>query len=297
MLKKRDPFHCSNCEKSSLCKWHKCEDCELRSYCSRECQSNDWWQHQYVCSYHDPNGVLQRLQSDNRLNGGFLDTICSFKNLISLDLTWCYVVHHTALTLISLNCSKLENIILNGCDVSDQGIIALALNLENIKTLHCRAARYVTDVSMQCIAMNCDKTLIDLDVSRCCLITKDGCLDVIKRCCKLKKLSMACAIKRGGWMWTMDDQIAKEIINNLKELELLEYIHADNGRLSKEWEHKLHGIEVVQYIMTEKQTELRNNNGHLTVVTVKESRHLDPVFMKRMVKGKIIKECSHQFRR
>eukprot|EP00488_Nonionellina_sp_1-RS-2012_P003131 TRINITY_DN6401_c0_g1_i1.p1 TRINITY_DN6401_c0_g1~~TRINITY_DN6401_c0_g1_i1.p1 ORF type:complete len:110 (-),score=14.11 TRINITY_DN6401_c0_g1_i1:12-341(-) len=78
MLKKRDPFHCSYCNKSSLCKWNKCQDCGLRSYCSRECQSDDWWQHQYVCSYHDPHGVLQRLQLDNRLNGGFWIVFVAF---------------------------------------------------------------------------------------------------------------------------------------------------------------------------------------------------------------------------
>ena len=49
-LKKRDPFECSYCHRHALCKWHKCEDCELLSYCSQQCQSADWTQHQYVLS-------------------------------------------------------------------------------------------------------------------------------------------------------------------------------------------------------------------------------------------------------
>lgn len=304
VLKKRDPFRCSYCSRTSLCKWHKCEDCQLRSYCDRKCQSEDWWQHQYVCSYHDPNGVLQRLQSNNnQLNGGFLDTICSFKNLEKLDLTWCYIVHHTALKLIALNCNQLKHIILNGCDINDQGIIELATNLNNIQTLHCRAARYVTNRSLEilCKSKN-NKTIKDLDISRCCLVTKEGCLQIVNSCKLLQRLSIACGIKRGGWLWTMDDELAKAIINNLKYLELLEYITCpfeDNKVLNRRNEMKLtkinNGNIVIQKICTDQQTVLRNNNGHLTVDVVKYSNNKDPVNFERIENGDTM--YSHKFRR
>eukprot|EP01083_Nonionella_stella_P049949 133020_1 len=295
ILKKRDPFHCSYCHKSSLCKWHKCEDCELRSYCSRQCQSDDWWQHQYVCSYHDPNGVLQRLQTDNRLNGGFLDTICRFRNLVTLDLTWCYIVHHTALNRIGLNCVGLQNIILNGCDVSDEGILALTRNLNHIKKLHCRAARYVTDVALEALATHCSGSLMDLDISRCCLITKQGCLALIRQCNKLEALSMACGIKRGGWIWAMDDVLAQSIISQLKHLKRLEYIYV-KVELSSINERKLMKDMVIQRISTDNQTELRNVNGHLSVVNVRQSsRDRNPVLMEHIVNGNV--KYSQRFRR
>ena len=307
ILKKRDPFRCSYCSRTSLCKWHKCEDCQLRSYCDRKCQSEDWWQHQYVCSYHDPNGVLQRLQSNNnQLNGGFLDTICSFKNLIKLDLTWCYIVHHTALKVIALNCNKLRHIILNGCDINDQGIIELSTHLSCIETLHCRAARYVTDRSLDVLCKSDNhKTMKDLDISRCCLVTKAGCLSIINSCIKLERLSIACGIKRGGWLWTLDDELAQAIITNLKKLKLLEYITCaddENGNLNelnRRNEQKLSKINngniVIQKISTDQQTVLRNNNGHLTVDVVRYSKNTDPVCFERIVNGET--EFSHNFRR
>jgi len=303
VLKKRDPFRCSYCLRTSLCKWHKCEDCQLRSYCDRKCQSEDWWQHQYVCSYHDPNGVLQRLQSNNnQLNGGFLDTICSFKNLIKLDLTWCYIVHHTALKVISLNCNKLKHIVLNGCDINDQGIIELVTNLNDIETLHCRAARYVTDRSLDVLCKSVNhKSIKDLDISRCCLITKEGCLGIINSCKQLQRLSMACGIKRGGWLWTMDDDLSQAIITNLKGLELLEYITCsdDHKVLKRRNERKLSKINngniVIQKISTDQQTVLRNNNGHLTVDVIKYSMNKDPVCFQRIINGET--EYQHNFRR
>lgn len=251
-----------------------------------------------VCSHHDPHGVLHLLQRDHRLTGGFLDSICRCRHLKELELTHCFMVHHTALEMISVHCTLLDTIKLSGTDVDDIGIAALATNLKAIHTLHVRAARNVSDESLDILVRNHAMSLRDLDVTRCCLITKEGCLRVVEECVHLEALSIACGVKRGGWLWTMNDQIAECILKQLKGLRKLEYVTADNGTLEPRQEMKLWNIDniVIQRITTSLMAEM-NGSGRFSTVQMEVDviNAQRPLLMERIVGGQVV--YSHRFRR
>ncbi len=209
------------------------------------------------------------------------------------------MVHHSALEAISLQCTALDTIKLSGTDVDDLGVMALATNLKAIRTLHLRGARYVSDDAVAMLVQHHATTLRDLDVTRCCLITKSGCLSIIQKCTESEVLSMACGIKRGGWLWTMDNDIAHCILTLPKGLKKLEYLKADNGVLGEEQETALcqmKGVEI-QRITTWLRAEM-SAVGSVMIQQSGRGEHRfpdKPVLMEQFIGGQLV--YSQRFRR
>eukprot|EP00483_Globobulimina_turgida_P003048 UN03053 len=153
---------------------------------------------------------------------------------------------------------------------------------------------------MDILANQHANNLIDLDISRCCRITKKSVVNIIYKCTKMINLSIACGIKRGGWIWTVDNYMVNDIITNLKHLKHLQYLSSshNNETLSSKNEQRLFNIKgiKIEKISTDKQTELRVENGHLRVAFVNEySKYDDPVLMEYIVNGAVV--YQHRFKR
>ena len=301
----RDPFICCYCSRRSLCKYHKCEDCQLRSYCSLECQRRDWLLHQWVCPtlhLHDHAHGHHELPL---INSRFLDTLCSAAHLNTIDFTSSCSMGAAECDRLSRHCRTLKVLKLNGCNVDDRGLSALATNLATIRILELRASVCLTDASIGMLAQEHWRSLEEIDVSRCCLVGRKAILAMVQRCKSIQVLSIACGIKRGGWIWGVDDELAQCIVDMLRGLRRIEYLCADDDSLSRNVERKLLGLQGLEAlrISTDQRSEIVpvaagagvGIASRLRVHVVRASVNENPVLMQCIKQGRVTH--TQRFRR
>ncbi|ETO12647.1 hypothetical protein RFI_24727, partial [Reticulomyxa filosa] len=197
----------------------KCEVCEIRSYCSSRCQKLDWQYHQLVCHSHDPQKSFRRLSATKRVTKEFMDIICECASLTHLNLSYTFVgMEDRSVSELSKKCKHLCELCLSGCDISSNALIELSRRLK-LKMFHCRLARNLSNRSVESLVDFCGQYLEDLDLSRCI------------NCKRLKRVNIACGIKRGAWIWGLNDEIG-QALSDLKDLTYLGMV--DSGQMTDE---------------------------------------------------------------
>lgn len=269
----------------------------MRSYCSRHCQSMDWRVHQFVCPYHDKGHLALHSRTPTQCH--VLDTLCDATQLHELDLTESFTLSGADLHRLSVRCRALSVLKLNGCAVDDEGVRALSSNLYAISVLQLRASRYLTDAALECVGARHAQSLREIDVSRCCLVRRGAVHWLLRRCVGLEVVSIACGIKRGGWIWGLDDALAHCILT-LRRLRRVEYLYADDGSLSSAVEHSLWNVKALQImrLSTDKRSEIASVEGrarNVRVDVVRDSEQENPVLMQHIQGGRVTYE--QRFRR
>ena len=113
-------------------------------------------------------------------NSGINKSIRELTHIHVLDLNGCLKISDTTVKMVVLNNIYLNTLILSGCyRITDDSVSIIAFH-NNISKLNISGCSQITDVSM-CTLMTGQVPLKVLNIRRCCNITGDGLLCIIKK--------------------------------------------------------------------------------------------------------------------
>eukprot|EP00899_Mesostigma_viride_P018928 jgi/Mesvir1/27036/Mv20735-RA.1 len=110
------------------------------------------------------------------------------RRLRTLNLACCAGIRDDFLAVVAVSCRDLERLDVSDCDVSDNGVIALAQHCHELKHLLLSDCKQVTCASIQHIAEGCCH-LEQLVVTRT-KVTDAGITAIARRCTKLRHLDV-----------------------------------------------------------------------------------------------------------
>lgn len=124
-------------------------------------------------------------------------------------------------------CPKLTSFKMNGCDVSSSLVEHMAKHLK-LEALHVRMSRTLRDDGLFALSDYCKDTLRSVDITRCVHVSSDGVMAILSNCINLQRCFVACGMKRGSWMWGIDDDMAIKMLA-LQKLKYLSFVDVEGA--------------------------------------------------------------------
>ncbi|CAI0466491.1 unnamed protein product [Linum tenue] len=121
---------------------------------------------------------------------GLITLSDQFPALERLSLIWCSNVSSLGLVSLSLKCSLLKSLDLQGCYVGDGGLAAIGRCCKQLQELNLRFCEGLSDVGLVELAEGCSKSLKTLGVAACAKITDKSLVAVGSHCKSLETLSL-----------------------------------------------------------------------------------------------------------
>ncbi|XP_061340093.1 F-box/LRR-repeat protein 4-like [Gastrolobium bilobum] len=134
-------------------------------------------------------------------------------NLVSINVGGCRMLTNSTFFALARNCPLLNEIQMEVTDIGKRGVKDSFMDFvvnPQVKSLHLAHNSWLRDESIKMLASVCPNLQL-LDLSYCCGIS-EGIVEVLRRCCKIRELSLAFC--KGVKLFGMNFEVPKlEVLN------------------------------------------------------------------------------------